>query len=913
MKLLSALKEKAKTHILPYLLILVAFALRLYRIDNQSIWYDEGWSIHLAKQSISEALPLIASPGRTHPPLYYLLLHCWTALAGFSEFSVRFLSLVFGVVLVAAGYLLARRLYDARTALLAMAIVAFAPLHITYSQETRMYSLLTLECAALIYLFHRLTSAGENHSWRKWALLALFEASGIYTHYFAFLIIAYLSALATLLLWRQRRLHDLCRWLGAQVLVALSYLPWAQVAIRRMATHATERAEPPSLISFANQVWHFYNAGTIAVIGSHPSFTTLSSLSATALAVALLILWRTDRKRGQNGMLLLHTIVPLSLVFLISQVRPGIHPRYVIMLSVPLFVLIGRAIGIVTGYKGRERLIGLALGLMLLLTFATGLHILYFETQYHKDNVRSLAEYLKGTANGDDLIVFDYEDYAFSYYYHGSAPVRYLEIDGNEPQISARLRKCAEGKRRVFLAKWYQGGTDERGLIPFLLELGGRLVDEREFQGFSLKTYELKQAFSLPKLQGVFANYGLLGLTAAFHETAVPADEAVCLALRWRLVQETERRYKATVALRDGRGRQIASADVPLLDRNSRPTDEWPAGTETVNYYVIPLPMGTAPLSYTLAVGVYDESNLAGLDLLDKAGAPAGKRFTLGMVHLTRARAFASEPCPGFETLNAPLADGLVLEGFALDRREVRAGEGLRVALCWRATRDGLPSYVPELRLVQEGKVVAAASGVPVDGRYPTDLWSRGEMVVDRRDLVLSPEAKEGPAILELAIGMNPPLRLVEIEVEAAEHLFVTPPMQHELEVTFGGFAELIGYDLDRTEVTAKDKVRLTLYWRAINEEALTTSYTVFTHILNEEGRLIAQHDGIPADGVRPTTGWVEGEIIVDRHEMEFSDLTYVGRGIIEVGLYDAATMERVLASEGSDHLLLPSEIVVKP
>ena len=137
--------------------------------------------------------------------------------------------------------------------------------------------------------------------------------------------------------------------------------------------------------------------------------------------------------------------------------------------------------------------------------------------------------------------------------------------------------------------------------------------------------------------------------------------------------------------------------------------------------------------------------------------------------------------------------------------------------------------------------------------------------------------------------------------------------MQHELEVTFGGFAELIGYDLDRTEVTTKEEVRLTLYWRSINEEALTTSYTVFTHILNEEGRLIAQHDGMLADGKRPTTGWVEGEIIVDLHEIEFSDLTYVGKGIIEVGLYDAMTMERVLTGEESDHLILPSEIVVKP
>jgi len=107
--------------------------------------------------------------------------------------------------------------------------------------------------------------------------------------------------------------------------------------------------------------------------------------------------------------------------------------------------------------------------------------------------------------------------------------------------------------------------------------------------------------------------------------------------------------------------------------------------------------------------------------------------------------------------------------------------------------------------------------------------------------------------------------------------------------------------------------VRLTLYWRAVNEEPLTTSYTVFTHLLSEDGRLIGQHDGIPVGGERPTTSWVSGEVIVDVHEMEFKDLSYRGRTLIEVGLYKSLTMERVLTEDGRDHIILPTEIVVRP
>ena len=105
--------------------------------------------------------------------------------------------------------------------------------------------------------------------------------------------------------------------------------------------------------------------------------------------------------------------------------------------------------------------------------------------------------------------------------------------------------------------------------------------------------------------------------------------------------------------------------------------------------------------------------------------------------------------------------------------------------------------------------------------------------------------------------------------------------------------------------------MRLTLYWRAISEDPLTTSYTVFTHLLSEDRRLVGQHDGIPAGGERPTMSWVPGEVIADVHEMEFTDLEYRGQALIEVGLYDSHTVERVPTVEGSDHLILSSEVMV--
>jgi hypothetical protein len=125
-----------------------------------------------------------------------------------------------------------------------------------------------------------------------------------------------------------------------------------------------------------------------------------------------------------------------------------------------------------------------------------------------------------------------------------------------------------------------------------------------------------------------------------------------------------------------------------------------------------------------------------------------------------------------------------------------------------------------------------------------------------------------------------------------------------EVRVRFSDFAELVGYGLLGAEFTTAQPLPLTLYWRGL-EGTSTTNYVVFTHLLAQDGRLIAQHDGAPAGGTRPTTGWAPGESIVDSHPMVFADTAYVGPARIAVGLYDPAT-GRVLTETGDDRVILP-------
>ncbi len=61
-------------------LLLLAFALRTHRIGEQRVWWDEGWSVWVARFS---PLEILRQTGHdVHPPLYFELLHVWRALSG---------------------------------------------------------------------------------------------------------------------------------------------------------------------------------------------------------------------------------------------------------------------------------------------------------------------------------------------------------------------------------------------------------------------------------------------------------------------------------------------------------------------------------------------------------------------------------------------------------------------------------------------------------------------------------------------------------------------------------------------------------------------------------------------------------------------------------------------------------------
>lgn len=92
------------------------------------------------------------------------------------------------------------------------------------------------------------------------------------------------------------------------------------------------------------------------------------------------------------------------------------------------------------------------------------------------------------------------------------------------------------------------------------------------------------------------------------------------------------------------------------------------------------------------------------------------------------------------------------------------------------------------------------------------------------------------------------------------------------------------------------DAVDLTLMWQAMGP--IDRSYTAFVHLLDGAGNLIAQHDGIPVEGTRPTTTWATGEQLLDRHSLVVPERA-AGPLTLIAGLYDTETIERQPFEDG--------------
>lgn len=154
------------------------FAFSLHIGLKQSVWFDEGYSVTLAKRPISELLRLTSVDA--HPPLYYLALKAWATIFGYSELALRSLSALFAALSLGAMFMLIKKVFRPSSAVIALPFLIISPFLMRYSFEIRMYSMVMLICIAATYV---MVKAKESDKLRHWLLYSGLVVLGLYTLY----------------------------------------------------------------------------------------------------------------------------------------------------------------------------------------------------------------------------------------------------------------------------------------------------------------------------------------------------------------------------------------------------------------------------------------------------------------------------------------------------------------------------------------------------------------------------------------------------------------------------------------------------------------------------------------------------------------------------------------------------------
>lgn len=453
----------------PWLIVgltLLAFGLRLYRIDAKGIWWDESLSLFRASQSLPYILGgHIDIQGVTtvdqHPPLYFAVLHGMLRLAGESDLALRWASLLAATLIVPLLYALGSRMGGFRAGAWAALWGALSPFYLWYAQEARMYAQVTALGLAATYLLWR---AGRC---RRCGLVmlayAVVAAAAMATHYMAVPLVA-THILLALALGVPRRLGVRPRWLylGAGV-GGLAVAVVAPAFLRHLL------AEPVYGRTFVPLGGILVDALNAYTLGLSVHFQRVWPWEVVYLAVfGVGVVWSiVEARRAPNGaspwavaaLLLGQILLPIGALWAYS-LRSHFYmgSRYIMVYSPSFYLGLGLGMSAIGAHR-RTRGAAVATALLgAVMVAGMGYSTLRYFThdQYTaKEDHRGAAELVARLERPGDAIILTApeNEYAFAHYYRGALDVIPLPY----PPLAAASGELPEGAAETIVTP--QGDT----------------------------------------------------------------------------------------------------------------------------------------------------------------------------------------------------------------------------------------------------------------------------------------------------------------------------------------------------------------------------------------------------------------------------------------------------------------------
>ncbi len=876
------------------------FALLTLTLTAQSLWWDEGISLHLAALSWAEIIADRAA--NIHPPLYFFALKLWASLTGFTPFATRYFSVLGATLLPALGFAFFRSRVGTRTARLTAWLLALAPPFFIYGQEVRAYAWLPPLWLMLLAQVWPEPSRAPLRTPGAAIRLGLTQAALVMAHYAGGIAVAWANVvlLAELLRRRDGRLWR--RWAVAASISLFPMVLWAGAVLHAGMAGLHEAGMGNALATPipARYLWQliaiFHVTGLPTALAD-PLLWRPAALLGGVMSLAVLASLRERMPRR----LLMIWLVPLTMALPIWHLSPQAHPRYLLP-----FVLGG---WLTLAYGMTSEAVPRVLRRMLLaVTLAVAVVSVWAyltEPRYARSDVRGVAVYLRRQAQAGDTVLVPHTDWSLPQYDLGAAVWRMMPAPGDDHAVAEVLSRVPTSTT-LYLLDYRRGALDPRGEVRSLLAWRGVPLTTERFNGVLLQRYEIDAPPVSPAcraLSSTTVGQDALTLVGAVWDAHPQSGAALPVQLCWRGAATAE---WAAVALRlyAPSGALIASRDDLLLDAAARPSEQWAAGPITT-YHVLPLPVGLLPRPFRLELGVYRVADPAQPLPLTVAGRPPLAALPLGWVTPTLSPWWNESP---YGLPDAPLSPtltllpGLRLTGAAPDRSEAAPGQTVYFTMRGVAvTAVGVP---PLSLCLRQGSVTltrASLLGLTLPAGRP---WR--EVLA----LHVPPDAASGPASVDLCLPTRT-VPLAHLTLRGEAHTFDLPPVAVPLHVVADDLVSLRGCDAPSGTVHVGEPLTVTLVWQAGAHPA-ARDLTVFTHLVGEDGAIVAQHDGIPQAGRRPFSGWLPGEVIVDRHVLTWQR-SYSGTAVLRVGLYDPSTGERIPWQGVGDAVPLPLRLTVQP
>jgi mannosyltransferase len=398
--------------------VLIGLFLRVYHLGTESLWIDEAWSISMSKASVLQLFVDVAQ-GDVHPPLYYFVLHYWVNLFGTSEFGVRLLSSLFGVLAIPMIYVVGRQLLNKEAGLVAALILALSSFNIRYSQETRMYSLIVLFALLSMYFFLRCLQRNTLASSAGYVLSTTFL---VYTHYYGFFVVlAQNIYIVTLLLLSRRHTYRLKYWVALQTIMLALFLPWA-IFVRLVSLRNAPTSSIPPAITTLFGTFSSYS-GTPLLLALFAILSVLSLFVYQKVSGAIdwkeplkaleSYSWQVRIQDATTVYFLAVWLLTVSLIpFILSRFSTTLYgSRYTIAASVALYLLVAKGVVNINHKSAKLAVIGV----IIVLSVA---NLQGFYNSVQMSQAREATQFIDANAKSKDVVlVFPYvHNLLFGYY-----------------------------------------------------------------------------------------------------------------------------------------------------------------------------------------------------------------------------------------------------------------------------------------------------------------------------------------------------------------------------------------------------------------------------------------------------------------------------------------------------------------